>query len=247
MALRCIVADDEPLAKMLIENYVLRTPGLELAGSFTSAAEARAAIEGLSADLAFLDIQMPGISGLQLARVAEQSGVRVIFTTAYREYALDGFRVNALDYLLKPVSYEEFLVSANRAMDTIPDDSADPADGLAPAEDGIISVHSNYRLVRVKIDDIVYIESFRDYLKIHIAGSDSPLVTQMSLKAVGRMLPAAFVRIHRSYIVGRSAVKAYNRSVVTVLWPDDETKVDLPVGDTYRENFLKLMADETAG
>ena len=229
--LRCIVVDDEPLAKMLIESYISRTDDLELVGGYTSAAEAYQAITNGMADVAFLDIQMPGISGLKLAAVAEKAGMRVIFTTAYRDYAVDGFRLNALDYLLKPISYEEFLIASNRALQAI----------VPQAENDSISVKSNYRVTKVAFNDIVYIEGLRDYVKIHLY-SERPLITQMSMKSIAELLPETdFVRIHRSYIIALSAVKSFNKSSVMIDNPADSAALSLPVGETFRNSFIKLM------
>ena len=237
MALQCIIADDEPLAKMLLEKYVRRTPDLELAGSFGSAQEAREAILRGDGQVAFLDIQMPGIDGLQLARVAEKVGMRVVFTTAYREYAIEGFRLNALDYLLKPISYEEFLEAANRAVAAI--SAAAPHE----AEADSMVIRSNYRNVPVAFDSIVYIEGLRDYVKFHLAAEEKAILTQMSLKAVVAELPSAsFVRIHRSYIVAVNAVRAYSRSTASVELSPGGPLIELPIGDTFRQSFIQIMS-----
>lgn len=237
MDLRCIVADDEPLAKMLIENYINRTPGLTLAGSYTSAAEAQRAIEQNVGEVAFLDIQMPGISGLQLAHIAEDTGVRVVFTTAYRDYALDGFRLNALDYLLKPISYEEFLVAANRAKEAIEPHKEKGQSAIGEA----LNVRSNYRTVRINFDDILYIEGVRDYVKIHFKGEDRPVLTQMSMKSVAKMLPKSFIRVHRSYIVRIEAVKSFNHTNIEIESTDGATNLSIAIGPTYRANFIDLI------
>lgn len=234
MPLRCIVADDEPLALMLLEKYIEQTPGLELAGAFSSSAEARRAIESAQAPLAFLDIQMPGINGLQLAREAEKTGVKVVFTTAFRDYALEGFRVNAVDYLLKPVSYDEFLVAVNRASEII---SSIPA---KTNEDETIVVRSNWRNVVLNLSDIAYIEGLKDYIKIHLSDSDKSVVTQMSMKSVESMLPAeAFARVHRSYIVSLGKVASYTRTSVTLSCLNG---IEIPVGDRFRDNFFRILA-----
>ena len=229
--LRCIVADDEPLAKMLLESYIGRTDGLMLVGGFTSATEAREAIRNRAADVAFLDIQMPGINGLELAAEAEKNGVRVIFTTAYRDYALDGFRVNALDYLLKPVSYDEFLVAANRALTAL----------QVPSEHGYITVKSNYQTVKILRDDIVYVEGLRDYVKLHLHNGRD-VITQMSMKAAAEMLGSnGFVRVHRSYIVALDAIRSFSRSAVTVGTAHSAENLSLPIGDTFRASFSEAI------
>ncbi len=229
MTLKCIIADDEPLALELLRLYADRHPSLEPAGAFTSPAEALRAIRAADGPaLAFLDINMPGINGLELAAAAREAGVRIVFVTAHREYALDGFRLNALDYLLKPVSYEEFSEAVQRALDAV-----GTAGTPAPAS---ITVRSDYRQVRVDLADILYVEGLKDYIKIYTASRERPLITQMSLKAVCAMLAEpAFVRVHRSYIVSTARVDAYDSTRATV------SGIDVPVGETYRRHFVEIM------
>lgn len=225
--LRCIIADDEPLALRLIETYVQRTPALELVGAFTSAKEALQAISDGRTDLAFLDIQMPQMSGLELAGVARDNNVGVIFITAYRDFALEGFRVNALNYLLKPVSYEEFADAAARAVALLHDVEE-------PAPEAFMMVRSDYKFVRVDYDDILYVEGLKDYVKIYLKGRERPLLTQMSLKAVARTLPDdGFVRVHRSFIVAVDKVESISRTHIVA------GATDIPIGDTYRSQVFE--------
>ena len=218
--LRCIVADDEPLAVELIRSYVQRDERLELVGAFTDARAAMATLQQGGVDLAILDIQMPELSGIEIARAADEMGVRVMFITAYREYALDGFRVHAADYLLKPVSRNEFA----EAIDRICSRQSAPVQYL--------TVRSDYRQLRLPFNEILYVEGLKDYVKIYVTGRERPVITQMSLKAVESALPAEeFVRIHRSFVVAKSRVTAYDRSSVTV------AGTALPIGDTYRQRF----------
>lgn len=218
--LRCIVADDEPLAVELIRSYVQRDERLELVGAFTDACAALATLQQGGMDLAILDIQMPELSGIEIARAADEMGVRVIFITAYREYALDGFRVHAADYLLKPVSRNEFA----EAIDRICSRQSAPVQYL--------TVRSDYRQLRLPFNEILYVEGLKDYVKIYVTGRERPVITQMSLKAVEQALPAdEFVRIHRSFVVAKSRVTAYDRTSVTV------AGTALPIGDTYRQRF----------
>ncbi len=228
--LRCIIADDEPLALRLIESYVRKTDGLSLIGGYASAAEALGAIRNLRPDIAFLDIQMPQLSGIELARTAKDAGVRVVFITAYRDYAVEGFRVNALDYLLKPVSYDEFLEAANRARLAI---SPAPAE----SEQTHITVRSDHRLVRIGLDDIAYVEGLKDYVKIYAESRERPVLTQMSMKAVEQALPAKqFLRIHRSFIVNLGRITSIDRSQATL----DQEKT-IPIGETYRPAVFQKM------
>lgn len=217
---RCIVADDEPLAVELLRSYVQRDERLQLVGAFTDARAAMATLQQGGVDLAILDIQMPELSGIEIARAADEMAVRVMFITAYREYALDGFRVHAADYLLKPVSRNEFA----EAIDRICSRQSAPVQYLM--------VRSDYRQLRLPFNEILYVEGLKDYVKIYVTGRERPVITQMSLKAVEQALPAdEFVRIHRSFVVAKSRVTAYDRTSVTV------AGTALPIGDTYRQRF----------
>lgn len=218
--LRCIVADDEPLAVELLRSYVQRDERLQLVGAFTDARAAMATLQQGGVDLAILDIQMPELSGIEIARAADEMAVRVMFITAYREYALDGFRVHAADYLLKPVSRNEFA----EAIDRICSRQSAPVQYL--------TVRSDYRQLRLPFNEILYVEGLKDYVKIYVTGRERPVITQMSLKAVEQALPAdEFVRIHRSFVVAKARVTAYDRTSVTV------AGTALPIGDTYRQRF----------
>lgn len=223
--LRCLIADDEPLAVRLLESYARRTDSLECAAVCMSAREALHIIETDDIDVAFLDIQMPDMTGLELAAAIAGRPTRVVFVTAYRDYALEGFRVNALDYLLKPVSYDEFAGAVRRAVDARRDTDDD--------RPGHIMVRSDYRLVKVSLDDIIYVEGLKDYVKIYLTGRDRPLLTQMSMKAVENVLPESdFMRVHRSFIIGIRHMTAIDRGHVVV------GAATIPVGDTYRSRVL---------
>ena len=173
-ALKCMIVDDEPLACRLLSSYVERTDSLTLAGSFTSASRGLEAINSVVPDIAFLDIQMPEMSGIELAGRITAAGTRVVFTTAYPDFALEGFRVNALHYLLKPISYSEFLEAVGRAAVLRPQSG----------EERYITVKSEYRLIRICVSDILYIEGLKDYIKIYTDGEPRPVLTLMSMKAV---------------------------------------------------------------
>lgn len=226
MALKCIVVDDEPLACRLIASYVSRTENLVLGGAYTSAARAFDAIREMRPDLVFLDIQMPEMTGLDIARRIPDS-TKVVFTTAYRDYAVEGFRVNALDYLLKPVSYDEFLEAVSRATDR-----------RASAEQ-FISVKSEYRLIRIRVADILYIEGLKDYIKIYVKGNPRPILTLMSMKNIENMLPPdTFMRVHRSYIANLSRAEALVRGNLVY----GETVV--PVSDSNRQTLSRRMNEQ---
>ena len=203
MTLNTLIVDDEPLALGLLENYVERTPFLKLAGKFGSAVDALDALRKLPIDVAFLDIQMPQLSGLELSRLIDNERTRVIFTTAFEQYALEGFRVDALDYLLKPISYAEFLRAADKALAW--HETIRKAEHQQIAEIGSMFVKSDYKLVQVELRNIQYIEGVKDYVRISLKeqdGSEHSILTQMSLKTIEEKLPPAkFQRVHRSFFV----------------------------------------------
>ncbi len=227
--LRCIIADDEPLAVKLLESYINRSERLELVGAFTSATEALQTLAADEVDIALLDIQMPQLSGLDIARALAEKSTAVIFVTAFRDYAFEGFRVHAADYLLKPVSFEEFSEAVGRLIEQKDVATSEPISGM-------LTVRSDYRQMRIDFADILYVEGLKDYVKIYVAGRERPIMTQMSLKAVEAALPAAdFVRIHRSYIAAMRHISSYDRTSATI------NGLPLPLGDTYRTRFFNRM------
>jgi two-component system response regulator LytT len=246
--INCVAVDDEPLALGLVCSFIERTPFLRLVGRHESAVAAlRSLHERPDAHLLFLDIKMPDLSGLELARVL-QHGPRVIFTTAFNQYALEGFRVDALDYLLKPFNYEEFLRAAlkarayfemKQASETAPPAPITPPvhHPTTPPEEDHIYLKVEYQLVRVALADIVYVEGLKDYVKVHLASATRPLLSLTSLRSMEEKLPAGkFMRIHRSYIVGLNHIQAVGRGTVQI---QGET---LPVSDGYRETFDQFFS-----
>lgn len=239
VTVKCIVADDEPLAAKLISTYVERTPFLELAGVAHDAEEAmRLLDENTDTALLFLDIRMPRLSGMQLARLLP-AGLKVVFTTAYADYAVDGFRVGAVDYLLKPVSYEEFLAAASRVRDSVVLEQRATAtlssEGRG-ARTSFLTVKSEYRLLPLPLDDILYIEGLKDYVKICLAGESKPVLTLMSMKTLEETLPAPlFMRVHRSYIVNTDKVRLIERNSIIL---GDKC---IPVGESYRRSFFAVL------
>jgi DNA-binding LytR/AlgR family response regulator len=258
--LSCIIVDDEPLALDILEDYVRRTPSLALAGRFTGSVEALKALAAKQVDVAFLDIQMPGMNGLDMAKKVAESAfgadLRVIFTTAFPQYALEGFRVDALDYLLKPISFAEFTRSVERAVEWFAikraassgTGSGASSDGsfagsfagsAAPAAPQTLIVKSDYKQFVVPLESIVYIEGIRDYIRIHTSDGGA-LQTLMNMKKVEEMLPAArFSRVHRSYIVNLDRVKKIERTHIVF---DD---VQIPISDTYKEGFLRALSSRS--
>ncbi|WEA00869.1 LytR/AlgR family response regulator transcription factor [Mucilaginibacter sp. SJ] len=245
MKIDCIAVDDEPIALKLITSYIEQTPFLNLQGTFGNAIEALKAIHqqpGLQ--LIFLDIRMADLSGVELARIIEQTGKkkgpRVIFTTAYDQYALDGFKVNALDYLLKPFSFVDFSKAATKAYDyfEILESAQNNITPGTPVEKNYIYLKVDYQLVKVNIADILYIEGLKDYVKIFLANQDKPLLTLTSLKNLEEKLPASiFLRIHRSFIVSKEAVKSVTKNSVQI------ENTTIPVTEQYKEVFAAFLKD----
>ena len=240
LLLKTIAVDDEPLALGLVASFVQKTPFLELVGKFGSAVEALKYLHEHpgTVDVAFLDIQMQELNGLELARVLGPSGPRVIFTTAFSQYALEGYRVDALDYLVKPFNYEEFLRAAGkaRAYAELTSQHAAPA-GPGPEEEEYLFLKAEYQLVRVALSDVLYVEGLKDYVKVHLKSSPRALLSLMSLKAMEEKLPARrFMRIHRSFIVALDKVEAVRRLTVQI------GAITIPVGDQYKEAFLQFLS-----
>ena len=224
--MRCAVVDDEPLALGLMESYVLKTPGLELVGKYPNAVRAFQALQKTPVDLLFLDIQMPDLSGLDLSRMIDNARTRIVFTTAFSEYALEGYKVNALDYLLKPISYPDFVAAVSRAQrwyegqkpgdDEVLSKSneATASQDIAPSG-SYIFVKSDYKLRRIDFSDILYIEGLKDYVKIYLESQSRPVVSLSSMHLMEETLPSSqFFRVHRSYIVNMDKVRELERGQI---------------------------------
>ncbi len=243
MILNCIAVDDEPLALGLVSKFIEQTPFLRLKAKFHSAAEALKAIHDQKIDVVFLDIQMPDLNGIELARLLDSvpSRPRVIFTTAYNHFAIEGFRVDALDYLLKPFSYEEFLRAAQKALNYAellnrPSATNAPETPRAEAESDYIFLKVEYQLVRVALNDILYIESLKDYVKVWLEGKEKALLSLTSLKALEEKLPPnRFMRIHRSFIISLDKITSINKTAVHI------GKTLITVGDQYKDAFGEFV------
>ncbi len=237
MKLSCIIVDDEPLALDILEEYVRRTPSLELAGRFTGSVDALKRMNENPVDLAFLDIQMPGLNGLDVSKLIG-GHTRVIFTTAFPQYALEGFKVDALDYLLKPISFQEFSRAVEKAGEWFAMKRAAETGTPAGDEPHSLIVKSDYKQFVIPIDTITWIEGIRDYIRIHT--DEGSVQTLMNLKTVEEMLPRGhFARVHRSYIVNVDKVKKIERT--RIVFGD----VVIPISDTYKEPFLKLLSSRS--
>ena len=231
MKLNCWIVDDEPLALELLDSYVRKTPFLNLTGKYSSAIQAMNNMPNERTDVIFLDIQMPEVSGMEFARFLDKN-TRIIFTTAFSEYALDGYKVNALDYLLKPFSYSEFLSASKRALEWFEMKTASEEKG-EPEVSGVF-VRSDYKLVHVLFDDILLIEGLKDYIKIFTGKDPKPILTLMSMKSMEDELPAArFIRVHRSFIVNRDKIVRVEKNRIII------GKHEIPIGETYRKAFME--------
>ena len=234
MTLNCIIIDDEPLAAQLLASYAQKTTFLNLIGTFNSAVAAIKNVKEKRIDLIFLDIQMPELSGLEFATLLPPT-CKIVFTTAFSQYAIDGYKVNAIDYLLKPISYDDFLKAANKALD-----SFTVVEKKDEQEDRFIYVKSEYKLVRVLYDDILYIEGLKDYVKIYLDNNQRPIHSLMNMKTMEDYLPSPeFLRIHRSYIVHMPKVKTIDHSRLVI------GENYLPVSDSYKEELQQYLDSHT--
>ncbi len=238
MRLKTIVIDDEPLAAMLIEGYISKTPFLEHIATFSTAVEASNSEELERADLLFLDIQMPTLTGLEFSRMVAPD-TRIIFTTAFNQYALEGYKVNALDYLLKPISYSDFLQSAQKAAEWFAlKTQASAGDSSEVKEADFIYVKSEYKLIRIELSKLLYIEALKDYVKFQVEDEPKAILSLMNIKRAEELLPKSeFLRVHRSFIVRKDKIKVIERS--RILFGKDS----IPIGDSYRgalNDYLKI-------
>jgi len=229
--LNCIAVDDEKLVLDLLVDNIKKVPFLHLVKRCRNAMEAADVLHKEQVDLIFLDIQMPGLNGLEFLQ-SLQNPPMVIFVTAYKEHALEGFNLNAIDYLLKPVSFERFLKACNKAYEfyklrqksVLKEDQAD-----------YFFVYVEYNLVKVSFTEILYIEGMKDYVKIFITSSPKPVITKMSMKAMEEKLPAdKFIRVHKSYIVSADKITVIKRDLIVI------GQAEIPVSDFYKDNLSKI-------
>lgn len=234
MKLKCAIIDDEPLAIDLLKTYVAKTPFLELTGTFNNALSAMDTISNGKIDVLFLDINMPQITGLEFSKTLPPT-TKIIFTTAYDQYAIDGFRLNALDYLLKPINYTEFLQAANKALEWFKLTAASSNDNAASSAT-IIFVKSGYRMEKIEFDDILYIENQKDYVKFHLENQKEPVSSLMSMQSLEERLPAKqFMRVHRSFIVNLDKIKTIERNCIVF------GKEYIPVSESYKAKFMDFL------
>ena len=235
--LTCIIVDDEPLAVKLLESFVAKTPGLELVASYTDSVEAIAAVRSRHVDLLFLDIQMPDLDGMELARMVPED-TRVVFTTAFKEYAFESYEVSALDFLLKPIRYNKFLAAVEKARKWI------PAANVAPTtadESTTIFIKVDGELRQIPLDRILYVNGMKDYVVFRIEGERKGLISPLTMKAVEDMLPPQrFMRVHRSFIVALAHIRSVDRN--DCIYIGDEI---IHVTEAYKEAFYQYLESKS--
>lgn len=239
---RCIAIDDEPMALRQIKSYIERTEQLELVAVCRSAREAQEVLKTTSVDLLFVDINMPDMNGLDFVRSID-AGHIIVFTTAHPEFAIEGFKLNAIDYLLKPFSYEEFMKASQKAISLVDlverchaAESAIAQNEAEAADKEVISVKADYKTQLVKVADIVYLESAGEYVRLHIEGS-STITTLFRLKNMETTLPAeSFLRVHRSYIVNLKRIASYTKGRIFL-----DNGEYIPLGENYKERFFEYF------
>ncbi|RFS21106.1 DNA-binding response regulator [Chitinophaga silvatica] len=236
--IRCIAVDDEPLALEIMEDYIRKVPFLTLAGKFENAATALSFIQNEPVDLVFLDIKMPDITGIQFLKSLKYPPM-VVFTTAYGEYALDGFNLDVVDYLLKPVPFERFLKAAAKANEnwSALQQKSLPAAAI-PMEDAWVNdyifIKTEYKIIKINLEDILFIEALKDYTKIYT--HNLPVLTLRSLKSFETRLPAdKFIRVHRSYLVSLNKINSVEKNTVMI------ANQSIPISDGYRDRFYDVI------
>jgi DNA-binding LytR/AlgR family response regulator len=234
--INCLIVDDEPFALSLIEGYVNRIPFLELKGKCSSALQAVEAMKQQQIDLIFLDIQMPDLDGMSLSHTLKE-GPRVIFTTAFEKYAVEGYKVNAVDYLLKPFNFEEFLQAVYKAR-IILEEKARSKEMTADSS-SYLFIKSEYRKIRVNLNNVLYFEGLKDYVKIYKDNSAKPTLSLMSLKSLEKSLPPNFMRVHRSFIVNLEKVDAVERSQIII------SNQRINIAPQYCEEFNQYIASKS--
>lgn len=239
MKIKCIAVDDEPLALELVAKFINQTSFLDLCASFDNAIEALGFMNTNEISLIFLDIQMPDLSGMEFARIIDgkkgDSKPRIIFTTAYNQFAIEGYKVDALDYLLKPFSYEEFLKSASKAYQYFEEKNS-KSPSPSPANADYIFLKVEYQLVKIMLKEITYVEAYKDYVKVYLLNKPNPILSLTSLKSMEEMLPSEkFMRIHRSFIISLDHIDSIARNAVNI------GNTTITVSENYKDNFQGFL------
>ncbi len=239
--IKCIAIDDEPLALKKLVTYIKKIPFLELVAQCRSAIEAQQVIENQPVEAIFLDINMPDLNGLDFAKSMQDhsKGPVMVFTTAYSEYAIEGYKANAVGYLLKPYGFDEFEAAAQKVKEIceIRQQSATAVEVSADTHDGVIYVKSDYKIVRISINKINYIEAMSEYLRISCEDKDKPVIVLLSMKRIEEHLPSSkFMRIHRSFIINLDKISEVKKNHVVL-----GDGVSLPIGDNYKDAFMAYV------
>ncbi|KEO75757.1 LytR/AlgR family response regulator transcription factor [Anditalea andensis] len=237
MKIKCIAVDDEPLALDLVCRFIGQTSFLSLVGKFENAIEALGFLNKNEVHLVFLDIQMPDLSGMELARVLDAKNVsnkpKIIFTTAYNQFAIEGYKVDAIDYLLKPFSYEDFLKASTRSFQHI--NNIAPSNHHKPED--YIFLKVEYQLVKVMLKDITYVEAYKDYVKVYLLDKSNPILSLSSLKSMEDLLPAdRFMRIHRSFIISLDHIDSISRNMVNI------GNTQITISENHKETFMQFLS-----
>jgi len=234
MIIKCILIDDEPLALNLLEDYVKATPFLKLVAKCTSAIAAMDILEKEDIDLIFTDIQMPNLSGMEFSKMILNKKTKVIFTTAFEEFALESYKVNAIDYLIKPISYPEFFSAANKAKEQISNEPT-PIEATTYKDDYIF-VKSDYKLFKIELNDLIYVEGLKDYVKYYTVHSEKPILSLKSMKSLEEELSNKnFMRVHRSFLVNLKKITTIERNRIVF------GGKYIPISEKYKENFQKFI------
>jgi len=236
--LKCIAIDDEELALELLEDNISKIPYLKLAATFNNPLKAIQFLQEENIDIVFLDIQMPGLSGLQFVKSLPQKCM-YIFITAYEKYALEGYHLNVVDYLLKPVALERFVQACNKALELSLLKNKSSVVAATP-HSSYFFINANYSLLKVNFAEIMWIEGLKDYIKIHLKSSAKPVVSKMSMKSIEEQLPSSvFLRIHKSYIVSKDFITSIKKTSIFI------GNIELPVGDTYKDAVAEYVNNIT--
>ena len=235
--MRCIIIDDEPLAVDVLETYLNQIEGMEIVAKCNNPLDAITIFNKHQVDLVFLDIEMPNVTGLDLVKTVENIP-QFIFTTAYPQYALEGFELNATDYLVKPIPFQRFLKAVSRAKEKYELEKSTRTQSNTSSEENnndFIFIKSEYENIKVNLQDIEYIEGLKDYIKIHFKEQTKTLLTLSSFKAILEKLPSNFIRTHRSYIINIDCIRAIQKTNVVI------NDIRIPIGETYKKAVLKKL------
>lgn len=238
--IRCLVVDDEPLALDILEDYIRKVPFLTLVKTTTSAIEGLSLVQSDAIDLVFLDVQMPELTGIQFLKIINGK-CDVILTTAYSQYALDGYELDVVDYLLKPIAFDRFYKAAQKVLQNNGNGNVIPQEQTSASNSrDFIFVKTEHKIQKIYLDDILYIEGLKDYISIFT--KTERIITLQNMKKMEESLPAkSFIRVHKSYIVAIGKIESIERSRIQI-----GEKI-IPIGDTYREYFFKQIEDKNIG